>query len=172
MLENITQLSLLVTVLLLLLVAYIYVFFHLRTLREALETLAYRLYFETTRKADLLPLAIERLRTHNGEYSFEGIIEARRATLAQNRIGSGKRRLEETLWQNYGTIQKESLAWPGVKQDHLLAAVNRRLKEADLDVERARENYNRLAGRYNKLAGNWLFKPAALAAGAGKRELF
>jgi hypothetical protein len=92
--------------------------------------------------------------------------------LAQNRIGSGKRRLEETLWQNYGTIQKESLAWPGVKQDHLLAAVNRRLKEADLDVERARENYNRLAGRYNKLAGNWLFKPAALAAGAGKRELF
>jgi len=172
MLENITLLSLLATVIILTVLAHVYFYFYLKTLRRQLDSQTYQLYFAATGKADLLPLAIERLKVHDPSYSFAGLIEARAATLSRSTFDEEKRRLEDALWQKYQALEDESESWPGVKQDHLLSAVGRQLKEAELSMERERENYNLLTGRYNKIAGNLLLKPAALAAGARKRPLF
>jgi hypothetical protein len=172
MLENITLLSLLATVIILTVLAHVYFYFYLKTLRRQLDSQTYQLYFAATGKADLLPLAIERLKVHDPSYSFAGLIEARAATLSRSTFDEEKRRLEDALWQKYQALEDESESWPGVKQDHLLSAVGKQLKEAELNLERERENYNRLTGRYNKIAGNLLLKPAALAAGARKRTLF
>ena len=76
MLENITLLSLLATVIILTVLAHVYFYFYLKTLRRQLDSQTYQLYFAATGKADLLPLAIERLKVHDPSYSFAGLIEA------------------------------------------------------------------------------------------------
>lgn len=166
MLEFTPLVNLALALIILLLIGGVFVVYHLKAMRSQLKTAAYKLYFESTRKADLLPQAITRLKEHAPEFGFEELIALRRESLSITDFGSKKKQMEEALWTLFQQIWAESKHWPGVKTDHLLAALDTDLEAADERIEQMKESYNKLVTKNNSFAGNIFLKPAALIAGA------
>lgn len=166
MLELTPALNLVLALIILILIGGVFVVFELKSLRLQIRERAYKLYFETTRKADLLPRAINRLRVHAPNFDFGPLIGLRRDSLSKTVFSPEKKALEDALWTLFQEINLQSRTWPGVKNDHLLSALETDLKAADERVEAMKISYNKMVARNNKLAGNLLLKPAAMIAGS------
>lgn len=166
MLEFAPLFNLVLALIILLLISGVFVVYQLKAMRVQLSTASYKLYFETTRKADLLPQAVTRLQEHSPDFSFDDLIVLRQESLNIKKFDRQKKEAEDRLWALFNQIWEESRKWPGVKTDHLLSALETDLSAADERIEEMKIGYNRLVVKNNNLAGNILLKPAALIAGA------
>lgn len=126
----------------------------MRSMQTRLDLLAYRLYFEVTRKADLLPGLIEKVAPVLGKERLSPLIAARAASAANNHFNADKSLQEETLWRLFDEIWREVMQNPVLQKDLVLVALKRDLSDADQRIEIIRNSYNQLVQHYNNLVGN------------------
>jgi hypothetical protein len=164
--------NLIIAAAILLIAAGTFLGFQMRNLAAESEKLAYKLYFELTRKADLLPQIVEKLSKYFGRESFDELIAARAATMAQTTFNADKKAKEEQLWSTFQGLWQNAQNKEEVRKDLVLTALQKDLNEADARIVGVRNAYNLTAKKYNNLAGNFLLKPVVLIIKAGKIESF
>lgn len=163
--------NLIIAAIILLLVAFVYIGFQIKNLAAEIETAAYKLYFELTRKDDLLPSLIEKLSQYVARDSFNEVIKERALSMSNSSIGNTKKAQEEKLWQSVGELW-ETATKSEAKKDVALIALSKNLKEADERIADNTKAYNSMVKKYNGLAGNLLLKPASLIVKAKKAEMY
>jgi hypothetical protein len=170
--EFTTQINLIIAAVILLLVAAVFIGYQMKSLGAELKMVAYKFYFELTRKADLLPQVIEKLSAYVGRENLAELIQARSATMAISEITSDKKIKEEQLWSIFQTVWQNAQGQEAAQKDLVLTALRKDLAEADLRVGEMRDAYNLMVKKYNRLAGNFLLKPIGLIVKAKKAQSF
>lgn len=155
-----------------LLVVSVYLFLQMKNMRDKLNDFSYKLYFELTRKSDIIPLFIDKLRSHDLEYGFEDIISLRQQTVKLTKLGKRKKDIETSLWKTFLGVWDDAKKTAVVKNDHYLLSLETDLEEADGRISEFLETYNNYVKKYNALVGNFILKPIALLAKSSKAELF
>lgn len=165
-------LSLIFGIIILLLVGGVYVGFQIKTLAAEIEIAAYKLYFELTRKDDLLPALIEKMSAYVGRESFSELIKQRAESMANSKMGVNKKAQEEKIWATFGALWQTAIAKPEVQKDVSVMALAKNMAEADVRIAENSAAYNSMVKKYNGLAGNFLLKPVSLMVRAKKAELY
>lgn len=166
------QINLIIAAVILLLIAAVFIGYQMKSLRVELEMVAYKFYFELTRKADLLPQFVEKLSTYVSREQFVPLIQARAATMAVSEFNEDKKAKEENLWSIFQSIWQTAQNQEAVQKDLVLTALRKDMAEADLRVEEMRDAYNLIVKKYNSLAGNFLLFPIRLIVKAKKAQSF
>ncbi len=164
--------NLLIALIILLLAAAVYVAILIKNLRTQIARLSYFLYFEITRKADLIPQFLDKTGQIFPPERFAEIIDLRGQTIKSTQLGTGKKALEDRLWLAFGQLINTIHQQPELKNNLALLALEKDLAEADRRVAEHQQVYNQTVNKYNKIVGNFLLKPVGLLVGAGKLETF
>ncbi len=154
--------NLLITLVILLLAASVFIILQLKNLQAQIEKLSYRLYFEMTRKSDLIPQFLGKMAAYLEGDRFGEIIKLRQQTMQINECGKTKKELENSLWEKFESLNKEVLKLSETKKDMLLLTLEKEKKEAENRVDKIQTTYNQQVQKYNAIAGNILVKPLRL----------
>lgn len=167
-----TLLSLIIGGVILIIAVVSFVVFSLKKLEGTIARAADALYFETTRKSDLLPMYIELLSKYFSRNSFKELIEERSQSMHVLDFGADKKQLEVKLWMTFEDIIKSAGENQEVAKDLQLVALNKDLNEAKARVETTTEIYNKLVKTHNQWAGFFLLKPLTSAFKLKKFESY
>ncbi|MCC6643397.1 LemA family protein [Candidatus Peregrinibacteria bacterium] len=161
--------NLIVAAVILFLVACVYLVNLLKNWKIEIEKAAYLLYFEVTRRSDLIPRLIEVM---NNDASYGPLIAARAKSMEMNSFGEEKKQAEINLWKMFD----EQFKAAKVKADRTagvqLSALEKDWKEANKKVESMSTQYNKVVGKYNRVAGSIVLKPLSLLVKAHKMPTF
>ena len=164
--------NLIIALIVLLAMLCVYLVYLMKSRREDAEKGAYFLYFEMTRRTDLIPHFIELARTENLNLDFAGLIENRAKTMGLEQFDVAKKIQEETLWNNFNDVLAQMKTAMSKNGQIQVAALEKDWREATSRVNNMIAQYNHLVGKYNKLANNIILKPLSLIVKAHKMPSF
>ncbi len=167
-----TIISLVAALAILLIVLSIFLGLQIKSMKARLDKLSYKLYFELTRKGDILPLFVDKLRALSVEDGLSEIVELRHQSVSITKLNAKKREFETSLWEKFGEVWGSAKSTTAVKNNHHLLALETDLDEADSRINEVKDVYNKYVKKYNSLAGNFLLKPIALIVKSKKAEIF
>lgn len=164
--------NLLIALVVLLAMLSVYMTYLIRARREDAEKGAYFLYFEMTRRADLIPHFIELAKAEHLTVDFSTLIENRSKTMIIEIFDQSKKTAEETLWKNFDEMLTQMKATISKNGQIQVAALEKDWREATSRVNNMIAQYNRLVEKYNRLANNIVLKPLSLIVKARKMPTF
>ena len=150
----------------------VYITYLIRARQEDAEKGAYFLYFEMTRRADLIPHFIELAKAEHLTVDFTTLIEKRSATMGIENFDQNKKTAEEILWKNFDETLAQIKTAISKNGQIQVAALEKDWREATSRVNNMIAQYNRLVEKYNKLANNVVLKPLSLIVKARKMPIF
>ncbi|MCC7432081.1 LemA family protein [Candidatus Peregrinibacteria bacterium] len=165
-------LNLLVALIIMLIVVGSFTIFSLQKMAATIAKANYNLYFEITRRSDLLPIYIELFSKFFDKSSFKGLIDLRGKTMQLRVCDQEKRAMEDKLWAGFDDIMKSANANNQVAKDLQLIALNKDLLEANLTVQNSAEIYNKLVKKYNFWVNFLPLKPLTLLFKLKKAESY
>lgn len=154
--------NLLVALIILLVAAGFYLAYYLKSLRGEIANASYQLYFEVTKRGDLLPLYIESWAKYFSRDSFDELIKLRSESMQMNGFGTAKKAKEEQIWKLFDGLIASAAGNAEIKKDVILSALNKDFKEINQRVTVQSNLYNKLVDRYNSLDKNPLLKPVSM----------
>lgn len=163
--------NLLIALLIFALIAEIYAVFSLKSLYRALVRANYELYFQLTARSDLIPFFVEHLGKYFDRGGFKALIEARAASMKVRQAGKEKADCEKRVWEVFAGLRQVAERNPEVNKDVHLIALKTDLEKAGVEINTAKEVYNRLAARYLRLRSFPVVKPFAGLLKMGEFEL-
>ncbi len=149
-------------------VLFIYLVFSTKNQLVDIKIAAYKLYFELTRKDDLLPLLIERLSGYANKEFFNDLIENRANTAKITTINSDKKTMEDDLWLLFEDKLQSVSKQADITKDINIKSLLEETKKADQRINEAIDFYNSLVKRVNKL----LIFPITLLVNNTKIQLY
>jgi hypothetical protein len=164
--------NLLIALIILLLAAGIYVALLIKNLQSQIKRLSYHLYFETTRKADLIPQFLDKTGQVFPAGRLKEIIDSRALSLKTESFGKEKKNQEEQLWRLFAQLLQEIHNRPELKSNLTLLALEKDLIEAEKRVAENQQTYNQTVNKYNKIVGNLFLKPVSILVKASRLETF
>lgn len=165
-------LNLLAALIILLILVGSFAIFTLRKMAFTIARANYNLYFEITRKSDLLPMYIELFSKFFDKSSFKDLIKLRSQTMQLRNCNGEKRAMEDKLWAGFDDIMKSANANNQVAKDLQLIALNKDLLEANLTVQNSAEIYNKLVKKYNFWVNFLPLKPLTILFKLKKAESY
>lgn len=164
--------NLVIAIVVLLAMLAVYLTYLIRARREDAEKGAYFLYFEMTRRADLIPHFIELAQSEHLTVDFSTLIENRAKSMNLEQFDQAKKTAEETLWKNFDEILAQIKTAISKNGQIQAAALEKDWREATSRVNNMIAQYNRLVEKYNKLSNNIILKPLSLIVKAHKMPSF
>lgn len=164
--------NLLIGLILLLVAAGFYLAYYLKSLHGEITLASNNLFFEITRRSDLLPLYIESWAKCFSKESFNDLIKLRAESMQMKGFDGAKKAKEEQIWKLFNGLMKSALDNTEIKKDAILSALNKDFKEINQRVEAQANFYNKLVERYNSLDRNPLLKPVSMMVSRNHFEKF
>lgn len=161
-------LNIVIALIILVFVLFVYLVFSVKNQLLEIKVAAYKLYFELTRKDDLLPLLIEKLSVYAGRDFFNDLIENRSNTAKITIINSNKKTMEDDLWLLFENKLQSISKQADITKDINIKYLLEETKKADQKINEAMDFYNSLAKRVNKL----LVFPITLLVNNTKIQLY
>lgn len=165
-------LNLLAALIILLILVGSFAVFTLKKMTDTIARANYNLYFEITRKSDLLPMYIELLGKYFDKSSFKELISLRSETMKLRICNGEKRAVENKLWTDFDDVMKSANAKSEVAKDLQLIALNKDLAEVDMITKNSTDIYNKLVKKYNFWVNFLPLKPLTLLFKLKKTESY
>jgi len=162
--------NILTALVILLVIAAVFTAAQIKLLRSKVARLSYSLYFEVTRKTDLIPQFVGKLASYMDLADWQKIIDWRDKSMSMAIGSTGKRKLEDDMWKQFSSLWQQAKKHPEVQKDFSILALEKEIRDADKRIEGISTVYNRIVNKYNGLVDNFLLKPVAFLVKAGRLE--